>query len=400
MAKPILMPQVGQDLETAIIGEWLVEEGDFVEKGDIIATVESEKAAFDVEAFEAGYILKLLFEVGDEARVLKPIAFIGEKDEKLESEATKTPAAESPQKPAKSEEKSPESSAASTERIFASPSARRLAREHGIDLQQVTPKTAPPRITKQDIEGYLAEQDSVSVETKPVSPAEADQVRPFSKMRRVIAERLVQSKQTIPHFYLFLDVDISTVVAWRADFNQESAEKISLNDVIVWATARALLQFPQLNGHVNAEEFIQRKDIHIGVAVSIEAGLLVPVISHTDQLTLPEISRISKKNIESARRGSLNTSVKGSFTISNLGMHAINAVLPIINPPECAILGVGKIEKRVVPVGDSTIGIRDYLTLTLACDHRVIDGSDAAKFLNEIKTNLENFQIPEITEKK
>jgi len=390
MAIPILMPQVGQDLETAIIGEWLVKVGDFVKKGDVIATVESEKAAFDVEAFEAGYILKLLYEVGDEARVLEPIAWLGEKNEVPELTAPEMAPAEPSVLVTEAGVLSRQSGAPVTPaRIFASPSARRIAREHEIDLRQVTPAVAPPRIIKQDVENYLAAGDSVA----SIAPSSdtADLVRPFSKMRQVIADRLVQSKQTIPHFYLFLDVDLTGVVNWRREFNQTATHKISLNDLIVAATARALRQFPQLNGHVRGQEFIQRRDVNIGVAVSLEAGLLVPVIPRADQMTLSEISRISKKLVESARSGSLGTSASGTFTISNLGMHAINAVLPIINPPECAILGVGQIEPRVVPVAASAIGIRDYVTLTLAGDHRVVDGSDEARFLNQIKSNLEDF---------
>lgn len=402
MAKPILMPQVGQDIETGYIGEWLVKEGEFVNKGDIIASVESEKATFDLEAYESGYIIKLLFEPGNEVKVLQPIAYMGEKDEVIDEvdKSIEMQQVELSQKVSREEKQKAEGRS----KIFASPSAKRIARDHNIDLTQIVGSGPSGRIIKKDIELFLKSVMSKEAELKvddskisePVvlQSTHAEDVEiPFSKVRQKIAERLLRSKQTIPHFYLFIDVDMTAAVAWRSAYNQKATLKITVNDLIIKATAAALRQFPKINGHVLDQKLIQRKEINIGIAVSVEDGLLVPVIANVDQKNIQQINQLSQKNIEGAKRGSLSTPSVSTFTVSNLGMHGINSVLPIINPPECAILGVGKIEKRVVPLANNAIGIRDYMTLTLACDHRAVDGTYAAQFLDRIKNNLENFAL-------
>ncbi|MBN2090722.1 2-oxo acid dehydrogenase subunit E2 [candidate division KSB1 bacterium] len=394
MSKPILMPQVGQDIETGFLGEWHVKVGDYVKKGDIIATVESEKAAFDLEAYESGYILQLLFQPGDEVKVLQPVAYVGEKDEIIEPDTTalkRSPEALPPKLPAATvtEQKS---------KIMASPSARRVAREQAIDLSQITGSGPSGRIIKRDLSPFLS-NPAGDEQLSPMKTAEIelplkkdeDHEIPFTRMRQKIAERLLKSKQTIPHFYLFITVDMTGVLAWRLAYNQTATFKISINDLIIKATAAALRQFPKMNSHIVDQKIILRKDIHIGIAVTVEDGLLVPVIPNTDQQTVQQISQLSRQNIEAAQKGNLSNLHNATFTISNLGMYHIQAVLPIINPPECAILGVGNVEKRLVPLDNNTIGIRDYLTLTLAGDHRAIDGSYAAEFLNQVKQNLENF---------
>ena len=397
MAKPILMPQVGQDIETGKIVEWLVQVGDSVKKGDIIATVESEKAAFDLESYETGYILKLLYEPGDEAKVLEPIAYIGAKDEIVTSTEEITETAK--------KEVIPKADMTRVKlKILASPLAKRIARENDIDLNEITGTGPNGRIVKRDIEAYLAavkiKEPALQVNDTKISQTEVsldaergDSEIPFSRMRQKIAERLQKSKQTIPHFYLFIDVDMTAALAWRIAINQRVDSKISINDLLIKVTASAITKFPGINGHVMDDKFIQRKDINIGMAVSVEEGLLVPVIPNGNKKSIEEISVLARKNSENARKGILSATSIATFTISNLGMHAINAVLPIINPPECAILGVGKTEKRIVPLENSTFAVRDYMTLTLACDHRVVDGIYAARFLNQIKDNLENLNL-------
>lgn len=402
MARPLLMPQVGQDIETAVIVRWLVKEGDCLKQGEVFVEVESEKAAFEVEAEESGTVLKLLYEEGDEVKVLEPIAWVGEPGEKLEDTLISDTGAvrgkknTQGEKPAAAEETGP-----GIKKIFAAPAARRLAREHGIDLGTVKGCGPRGRIVKGDVLAVVASGGfspaagpEMQKEKQPVVPGteevlSEDREIPFSRIRKRIAERLALSKQTIPHFYLFLDVNMSAALDWRKGFNKGKDAKVSVNDIIVKAAASALAGHRALNSHVAGDRLILRKNINIGIAVSTDEGLLVPVIPDADQKTIEEISRVSAGNAQEARRGVLKAGSRGTFTVSNLGMFGVSFFLPIISPPECAILGVGSIEKRAVPGAGSGIDIRDMMTLTLACDHRAVDGACAAKFLNEIKTRLE-----------
>ena len=393
MAKPILMPQVGQDIATGYIGEWFIKPGDLVQKGDVIATVESEKAVFEVEAYDAGTVLKLLYEPGAEVKVLEPIAYLGEAGENTESYEAAAAVTESVEEGSLVPiEPTIETPAAETDsRLLASPSARRLAREHGVELAQITGSGPGGRIIKRDVLAMVnrqpASQPAGEVTTEGVS---ASRELPFSRLRQIMSERLRHSKQTIPHFYLFIDVDLTAALAWRAATNQKLISKISVNDIMIKATGLALLQFPRLNSHILPDKIIQYEEVNIGVAVSVEDGLLVPVIPAVNQKSLEEISQTARENAETARQGRFKTANSATFTISNLGMYAMKAFLPIINPPECAILGVGKAEKRVVPLNENAIGIREMVTLSLAVDHRAVDGQYAAQFLNLLKANLEN----------
>jgi pyruvate dehydrogenase E2 component (dihydrolipoamide acetyltransferase) len=335
MATAVIMPQVGQDIETATIVDWVKQENDPIQKGDIIATVESDKAAFDVEAYESGVLLKILYKKGDEVKVLTPIAYIGQPGE------------------TKREHKDP----------AASPSARRLAREKGIDLKTVTGTGPGGRITKEDV--LKAAESTIGTE--------ADEVIPFSPMRARIAERLTHSKQTIPHFILFTDIDMTEANTWRKQFNENQGVKITVTDMVVKALASTLCEFPHMNAHVAHDKIILKKAVNVGVAVSVADGLAVPVIAEANTKTLIQISQESRQNTEA---------------VSNLGMHVVDMFLPIINPPECAILALGQaVEKPAVVNG--ALCIRRIMTATLACDHRAVDGTDAARFIEAIKHHLE-----------
>ncbi len=391
MAKPIIMPQVGQDIETGVIVEWCVKENDEIKKGDVVAIVESDKATFEVEAYESGTLLKILYKAGDDAKVLEPIAYIGQPGEKIEQEpqiSTTAPPA-GPTAEQKSENKIPQTAKPGAS---VSPSAKRIARERQIDLAEIKGTGPGGRITKQDVlaaAGAAIEEQPCASETANL--AAGDEEIPFSKMRKRIAQRLTHSKQTIPHFYLFLDVDMTAACRWRADYNKKAQVKITFNDMIVKAAALALTKFRQLNAHMAEDKLILRKDINIGTAVAVDDGLIVPVVPNADQNDIEQISRISAENAEGAKKGLLKAQALGTFTVSNLGMYSINGFLPIINPPECAILGVGNIKKSAVVLEDGSIGAGDIMTLALASDHRTVDGTVAAQFLNTIKDNLENF---------
>jgi pyruvate dehydrogenase E2 component (dihydrolipoyllysine-residue acetyltransferase) len=400
MARPLLMPQVGQDIETAVIVHWLVREGDSLKTGQIFVEVESEKAAFEVEAEESGTVLILLYEEGEEARVLEPIAYVGEPGEKLgDTEASEPDAARDGLKTVEKKATVEEEVRSGETKIFAAPAARRLAREHSIDLSAIKGSGPKGRIVKNDVLAAVSSsgpglqtESSVNEVTSGVEMT-GDREIPFSKMRKKIAERLTLSKQTIPHFYLFIDVEMSAALAWRVEFNSESQAEITINDIIVKAAASALAEYRDINAHVAEGSHILRKNINIGVAVSTEEGLLVPVIPDADRKDILEISQVSGENAKAARKGILKAGSAGTFTISNLGMFGISSFLPIINPPECAILGVGSIVKKAVPLDDSNIGVRDIMTLTLACDHRVVDGAYAAAFLKIIKRRLEETDL-------
>ena len=395
MAKPLKMPQVGQDIETAILSRWLIKEGDYVNEGDIYAEAESDKAAFDLEAEASGTVLKILYAELEEVKVLEPIAWVGEPgeniDDVLSPDEKPSPAVD---EAAEDKEEDDENIIRmETVKVAVSPSARRVAKEHGIDLTGIVGTGPDGRIVKADVMAAAASRaKNLQPNGRDDVPVAMDEDRevPFSKMRKKIAKRLSLSKQTIPHYYLFADVNMSAALAWRKAHNAgDDDSKVSINDIIVKAAASALSEYRDLNGHVGDDKLIMRKSINIGIAVSTDEGLLVPVIPEADRQTVDEIGKVSRTIARDARKGVLKAGTKGTFTISNLGMHGISSFLPIINPPECAILGVGGLEKKLSVNSNSGFDICDMLTLTLACDHRVVDGARGADFLSRIKNILE-----------
>jgi pyruvate dehydrogenase E2 component (dihydrolipoamide acetyltransferase) len=414
MAEPVLMPQVGQDIKTARIVDWLKKENQEVKKGEVIAVVESDKAAFDVEAYTAGVLLKILHAEGQEVEVLTPIAYIGQPGETIQDAGQTTEA-----KGQGAQAVTPESAirhppSALEDRLATSPSARRLAKEKGVDLATVAGTGPGGRITKEDI---LAAARTVSVTTEeeavgwglphrsPPSDSPVGQAPPyalenslappedtiivFTPMRARIAERLTRSKQTIPHFYLSLDVDMSEAMKWRHQFNENRQTKVTVTDMIVRAVATALPQYARLNAHVEADRIILKRAVNIGVAVSVDEGLIVPVIADADRKTILEISAAARENAEAARAGRLKPQAPGSFTVTNLGMFGVETFVPVINPPEAAILAVGAVSRRPAVVGDRIVP-RDRMTMVLACDHRAVDGTYAARFLGKVREHLEH----------
>jgi len=420
------MPQVGQDLETARIMKWHVKEGDQVNEGDIVATVESDKASFEVEAFSSGTVLKILFREGEEGHVFKPIAYIGESGDNLPGTDLSMESGDPKQQETNLSVQEMRA-AGNTEkgRGSSSPAARRVARENHIDLERVEPSGPDGRVIKRDVVSYAASIQQVRatplareiarakhIELKELNgtgslgrirktdvlnavkglissvvPSEEDEVIPFDRVRRVIAERLTLSKLTIPHYYVGIDVDVENALKFKEKFCLDEGTRVSFNDILVWVTARVLKRYRWLNAHVDQEQMIVKGEMNIGIAVSTPSGLLVPVLARADQKVLTEISAELRKLAEDARRGIVNPSNQGTFTISNLGMFGISTFLAIINPPECAVLSVGGIEKKVIPTGNG-LKITDMVHLGLAIDHRAVDGAYAAQFLNELKREL------------
>ena len=417
MAETVLMPQVGQDIKTARIVDWLKKENQEVKKGEVIAVVESDKAAFDVEAYTSGVLLKILHPEGQEVEVLTPIAYIGQPGEPIE-DARQRPAPGPAGRCASglrvggtedrgqttevvgSESAIRHPPSAIQERMAVSPSARRLAQEKGINLATVQGTGPGGRVTKEDIlaaarrvpvRAYEETPHDVTASRTVTSPAGTleDTVIVFTPMRARIAQRLTRSKQTIPHFYISVDVDMSEALSWRQRFTENRQTKATITDMIVKAAATALSQYARMNAHVEQDKIILKRAINVGVAVSVDEGLIVPVIADADKKSLGEISSAARENAAAARAGRLKPQALGSFTVTNLGMFAVDTFVPVINPPEAAILAVGRVAERPVVV-DGAVVPRRMMTVTLSCDHRVVDGATGALFLQTLTLMLEN----------
>lgn len=397
MAKPILMPQVGQDLTEGELIELHVKVGDVVKKGDVLAVVESEKASFEVESHEEGIVLEVLCKVGEMAAVLEPLLILGEAGETLD---TDTPAiSTAPEKPIQVISQVLQEMGTGGTR--SSPLARRIAAMNGLDVSQIKGTGPKGAVVKVDIEAALQTQQAPAPAVfapiqQPVSSpplptaADADDVeQPFNKMRQVIANRLLESKQTIPHFYLMAEADISDLQIRRKAHFDISSEKISLNDVIVHATALTLLEYPDLNSFVSNTGVLRKAQVNVGVAVSVENGLMVPAIENTPFKSLSEVSSLIREYAAAARRGMNKSQAKSTFSISNLGMYGVE-VLPIINLPEAGILGVGP-TKRVVKEYRGGLQGRDIISLSLAADHRAVDGAYGAQFLKTLVDTIETY---------
>ncbi len=380
----VIVPQVGQDISTAVILEWKKKQGEEVAKGEVIAEVESDKAAFEVEAEADGVLAEILHGEGEEVEVFRPIAYI-----RLAGESDQTPRQAAAEAAPAASRRAPLDRGTAPireeHRILASPAARRLAHKQDIDLTNIRGTGPGGRIILADIEEAIAACKAADTAS---TASDQDTLVPFTRMRQWIADRLTSSNLTIPHFHLTLDVDMTEVMAWRNTVRRRG-ETITVNDIIVKATAMALAAFPQMNAHVKEDKIILKKHVHLGVVTSVEDGLMVPVIPDADKKGLKTISAITRQNTEAARHGQMNLDYPGTFTVSSLGMFGIRQFTPIINLPQCAILAVGTVEKRVVPF-KTEISVRDMMTLTLASDHRAVDGVVASQFLNKIKSDLEN----------
>lgn len=413
MAIKIEMPKLSDTMEEGVIASWNVSEGDKVEAGDIIAEVETDKATMEVEAFDEGTVLKILVGEGDAVPLGGLMAVLGEEGEDIsdilegagsDSSAQKEEVKESTSEGKKKSESegssgltSPKSepsttSASDNGRIKASPLARSMAEDRGIDLSRVDGSGPGGRIIKADIENYkeTAQPAAASAPSQSFKSLESKEIK-VSQMRKTIARRLSESKFSNPHFYETIDIDMKAAVQARASINEANDVKISFNDIVVKACAIALTRHPYVNSSWLGDTIKQHADVHVAVAVAIEEGLMTPVINHADQKGLARISSETRELAGLARDRKLQPEqMEGStFTISNLGMFGIEEFTAIINPPNACILAVGAI--RDVPVvenGEVVPGKR--MKVTLSSDHRIVDGAKAAEFLNTVKNLLEN----------
>jgi pyruvate dehydrogenase E2 component (dihydrolipoamide acetyltransferase) len=442
--KTVEMPKMGDSMEEGKVLHWIKKEGEEVKKGEMLAEVETDKVNIEIEAFASGILRKILVSEGASAPVGAEIALIGAPDEPLpdhlnangagvsgQTQATLTRLTQSPSPQTQSNqpyvaEPVQASVGLSTEpnietptatrqgRIFISPLARRLADENHLDYANLQGTGPNRRIIKMDVEAAINRQQIAT----PAVAAQVEQVTPFTEqpllqpvpaamdsdevieipltaMRRTIARRLSQSMQTAPHFYVTSVIDTDKLAAFRQQINEYAANdpapiKISFNDLIVKAVAKALVRMPQVNVSFAEDRLLQKKQVHIGVAVALEQGLIVPVVRNVDQRGILDVARETRRLADAAREGKLRPEEfsGGTFTVSNLGMFDVESFTAVINPPESAILAVGSITPTPVVV-DGQVVVRSRMKVTLSSDHRAIDGTIAARFLQEVKRLLE-----------
>jgi pyruvate dehydrogenase E2 component (dihydrolipoamide acetyltransferase) len=410
MAELITMPKLGFDMAEGTLVEWVKHAGDEIAKGDIIAIIETDKANVEVTSFQAGVLRQLLIEEGTSVPVGDPIAVIGSADEEInlaelgakEAAAPEEKEEEVTAEVSEEEEAAPPAPTAEEEgRVSASPVARRMAEELGIDLDQVQGSGPGGRIIKRDIQEHLKEREKAPeraptppIPTPAYEPAgEEYHVEPLSPMWQTIGRRMTESKQQAPHFYVTIEVDMEGAMALRQQLNAmlPEDEKISVNDLIVKAAAVALKDFPNLNASSAGKEIHIHNRINIGIAVARETGLLTTVVKDCDQKPVTQIAREARELIGRARAGRMRPEdmLGGTFTVSNLGMFDVEDFVAIINPPQAAILALGAVKR--IPVvnenGELTVGTR--LKATISADHRVTDGAEAARFLQAFKAVLE-----------
>ena len=433
MAEKIEMPKLSDTMEEGVIASWNVKEGDKVESGDVIAEVETDKATMEVEVFDAGTILKIMVQEGDAVPLGGTMAIIGEEGEDIsdllgdddagkekeaeaETESSESGSKESAasengkgkkesfdpilgdldkKKESSGKQESETSSSSSDDdgRIKASPLARNMAKDKGINLSDVEGSGPDGRVIKKDIEEYepsKKEPSTPSVDVPSFEDTESEDIK-VSQMRKAIARRLSESKFSNPHFYETVDVDMESAIEARKKLNEVSEVKISFNDIVVKAASAALRRHPDVNSSWLGDKIRKHGDVNVAVAVAIDEGLMTPVINHSDKKNLRQISVETKELAGKARDRKLQPEeMEGStFTISNLGMFGIEEFTAIINPPNACILAVGAI--RDVPVvkdGEVVPGKR--MKMTLSSDHRIVDGAKAAAFLNTLRQMLEN----------
>lgn len=404
----ITMPRLSDTMEEGTVATWLKKVGDAVEEGDILAEIETDKATMEFESFYQGTLLHIGIEEGQTAPVDALLAIIGPAGTDVSGIKSGAPVSKTaePAKETPKEEKTTTAPVVDTVsntggRIFASPLAKKIAADKGVDLSLVKGSGENGRITKKDVESF---EPSKVAPSKEVAPVEAPAVTAFvpagevsteevknSQMRKAIAKSLSASKFTAPHYYLTIEVDMENAMASRKHINQMPDVKVSFNDMVVKACAMALKKHPQVNTSWKDDVTVYNHHISVGVAVAVPDGLVVPVLPFTDQMSLTQIGGNVKELAGKARNKKLTPQeMSGStFTVSNLGMFGIQEFTSIINQPNSAILSVGAIvEKPVVKEGQIVVG--NTMKVTLACDHRTVDGATGAQFLQTLKQFLEN----------
>jgi pyruvate dehydrogenase E2 component (dihydrolipoamide acetyltransferase) len=429
MATEIPMPRLSDTMERGTVARWAKKEGDSIAEGEVLADIETDKATMELESYETGVLLKILVQEGESAELGAPIALVGEAGETVEAPQTNgdapaeraQPEAEQAPAEAPATEPAPAASQAPPPpprangggvggggELRASPIARRMAADAGLDLRPLAGKGSGPdgRIVKVDIERLAAEGATARASAAPpTTPRSAPPAAPVpgawegvegtkpSAMQRAVARRMTESKQNVPHFYLQSEVDMTRAIELRREINRslgDGGTKVSINDLIIRACAVSLIEHPQFHRSWLGDRIVQHERAHVGIAVALDDGLIVPVLRDADRMTLTEIAAATKDIVARARSGKVRQREieGGTFTISNLGMFGVTSFEAIINPPEPGILAVGRTIERPVILDGQVVG-RPIMAVTLSVDHRAASGADGARLLQSIVRRLE-----------
>lgn len=416
MAEIVYMPKLSDTMTEGVVATWNKNVGDTVKAGEVLAEIETDKATMEFESFYDGVLLHIGVETGKAAPVNSVLAIIGQAGEDISAAlanaassvsgaVAEVPKAEvvtpSPAPVAATPSPAPVAAAApapapvasnnTSGRVFASPLAKKLASEKGIDIHAVAGTGESGRIVKRDVDHYTPYTPAERSFTAAPAGVESFTDEPVSQMRKTIARRLAESKFTAPHFYLTMDINMDQAIASRKALNSMDGVKVSFNDLVVKAVAMALKQNPGVNSSWMGDFIRRNQHVHIGVAVAVEDGLLVPVIRHADTKGLVQISGEVREFAQKAKDKKLQPSdwEGNTFTISNLGMFGIESFTAIVNPPDSCILAIGGI-KEVPVVKNGQVVPGNVMKVTLSCDHRVVDGATGSAFLQTFKTFMEN----------
>jgi pyruvate dehydrogenase E2 component (dihydrolipoamide acetyltransferase) len=416
VSEELTMPRLSDTMEEGRIGRWLKREGDSFREGDIIAEIETDKATMEFQAYDDGTVLRIIVDDGETAALGAPIAIVGEAGETVEEPAGTKPKAKAtaPETPLPDANVSADQAPArpqgngKAEVLRVSPIARRMADAAGLDLRTLAGRGSGPdgRIVKADVERALGAGVAEPAAPPParapaetlasgtaVSPAVGDEVRELSPMLKAVAKRMSESKTTVPHFYVSSEIDMTRALALRKELNEalaDSGEKVSVNDLVVRASAQALVLHPQAHRSYVDGRHVYHAHANVGIAVALDDGLIVPVLRDADTKSLRAIAAEARDLAERARAGKLRqTEIEGgTFTVSNMGMLGVSAFAAIINPPESASLAVSATIQRPV-VRDGAVAIGEAMSVTLSCDHRACSGADGARLLQTVKRHLE-----------
>ncbi len=398
MAYEVVMPQMGADMKEGTLIRWLKKEGDEVQRGEAIAEIETDKANIEIEAFEGGVFRKALAQPGDVVAVGQVIAVLAAPDEDISKYEAPTaarerePAMATVARPSAAQAPAREPPGRGDGRVHASPVARRMAEEKGVDLAQVHGTGPEGRITREDVEGFLQTR-MAQPSPKPLEMAKESPPASMSRMRQAIARRMAKSKREAPHYYVTVDIDMTEARRFRAQLNAALGDQahISVNDLLVKASAKALQRYPIFNTWFVDEQVQQQEAQNVCIGIALEEGLIAPAILDCGHKSLVEIAQASRSLAERAKSGSLKPDEygAGTFTVSNLGMYGIDELIAIIQPPQTAILGVGRVKSQPV-ARDGVVETAEVMRAALSGDHRVTDGALGAQFLSEIKRLLES----------
>lgn len=390
MATEVKLPKLGQTMEEGTIVNCLVREGDEVKKGSIIFEIETDKATLEMESPAAGFVKRILAQPGQTLPVGEPVMILGDRDEVIKevpsaaasapAEGTESISAQAVSRPA-----------AVPERIAASPRAKKLAGELGVDLSAIKGTGPGGRITEEDVKAFGSAAAAKPAAADAAGAITLGSTVPLNRLQRITAQKMLQSKQQIPCFYLSVRVDVTSLVKFRNKLNEGGSQKVSYNDFIMKAVATGLEKFPIMTGQLDGSSIKLAESIGIGLAISVPDGLVAPIVKDVNKKDVRRIAADSSSLIDRARANKLSAEdiEGGCITVSNLGAFGIESFIPIVVPGQCSILGIGQISDCCVP-GNGGFTIRKLMTMTLSVDHKVANGAYAAQFLDFVRKTLED----------